>query len=439
MFTKQDIKRLLIPLIIEQVLAVLVGMADVMMVAAVGEAAVSGVSLVDSISLLIINLFAALTTGGAVLVAQYLGKKRPGEACQAAGQLLSVTICLSLIIAGSALAANRHLLVILFGKVDSGVMDNAVIYFSITTLSYPFLAVYNACAALYRSMGNSKVSMKASIFMNLLNVTGNAVCIFGLGMGVEGAALPTLISRIAAALLMMHLVRKPENPVHIDSLQQLKPDWGIIRKILSVGIPNGLENSMFQLGKIILQSLIAGLSTAAIASYAVAGNLVTLQYLPGNAISLGLITIVGQCIGAGRYDEAKRYVRQLIRLNYVLAAFICAGMAAIAQPLVGIYQLSQEASDLAVLMIRTHCLAMCIWPLSFTLPAALRAGMDAKFTMMVSIFSMWTFRIGLSYLAVYSTGMGVMGIWVAMFTDWVFRSVLFLFRFRGFEKRRMGI
>ncbi|WP_124067062.1 MATE family efflux transporter [Clostridium sp. E02] len=439
MFTRKDMIKLLAPLIVEQVLAVLVGMVDVMMVAAVGEAAVSGVSLVDSISILIIQILAALATGGAVISAQYLGKKQSENACKAAGQLIGVTTVLSLLVSMVALIGNRFLLGAIFGKVDADVMKDAVIYFQITALSYPFLAVYNSCAALFRSMGNSKVSMMVSLVMNTVNIVGNAICVFGLHMGVTGVAYPTLLSRMLAALMMFYLIQNPQNTVRIKRLDELKPDIKMIRNILLVGIPNGLESGMFQFGKIALQSLVSSLGTAAIASYAVASNLVTLLYLPGNAIGLGLITIVGQCIGAGEKKQAKRYTRQLVFLNYGVLLVLCTAMIAFSGQLVSIYHLSKEASEISTQMIVAHSYAMIIWPLSFTIPYTLRASMDAKFTMFVSVFSMWLFRIAFAYFFVKILNVGVMGVWYGMFIDWFFRGVVFAFRFHGIEKRAVSV
>lgn len=439
MFNKKDLTRLLAPLIVEQILSVLVGMADVIMVAAVGEAAVSGVSLVDSISILILQILAALATGGAVISAQYLGKKQSENACKAAGQLIGVTTVLSLAVSMIALIGNRLLLASIFGNVETQVMNDAVIYFRITALSYPFMAIYNSCAALFRSMGNSKVSMVVSMVMNTINIAGNAICVFGLHMGVAGVAFPTLASRIVAAVMMFYLIQNPDNTVRIKRLDELKPDIHMIKNILSVGIPNGLENGMFQFGKIALQSLVSSLGTAAIASYAVASNLVTLLYLPGNAIGLGLITIVGQCVGAGERKQAKQYTRRLVVVNYGILVVLCGIMILFSNQLVSIYKLSSEAAKISVQMIEAHSYAMIVWPIAFTVPYSLRASMDSKFTMAVSVFSMWLFRIASAYFFVQIMNMGVMGIWYGMFIDWFFRAIVFALRFRGIEKRAVSV
>lgn len=439
MFTRTQLIKLLAPLIVEQILTVLVGMADVVMVAAVGEAAVSGVSLVDSISILIIQIMGAMATGGAVVCSQYLGKRQVRDAGTAAGQLVFVTLAISLGVTAVALAGNRRLLSAIFGQVEREVMDNAQTYFLITAMSYPFIGLYNACAALFRSMGNAKVSMFTSLVMNGINITGNAVCVFGLKMGVAGVAYPTLVSRMTAAVLIFVLLQNRHNEIRISGLKALKPHSGMIRTILSVGIPGGLENGMFQFGKIFLQSLVSSLGTASIASYAVACNLVTLLYLPGNALGLGLITIVGQCVGAGKPREAMHYTKVLLTVNYLILAVLSTAMFFGTDLLVSFYNLSPEAAAISHVLLQAHCVAMILWPAAFTLPNALRAALDARFTMAVSVFSMWAFRIGFAYLFVYLFDLGVPGVWYGMFIDWVFRALVFAGRFAGFEKRAMSV
>lgn len=439
MFSRKQLVQLMAPLIVEQILAVLVGMVDVMMVAAVGEAAVSGVSLVDSISMLIIQLLAALATGGAVVASQFIGRKDERAASEAAGQLVAVTLLISVAIMAVALIGSKSLLRLIFGAIDSDVMRNAEIYFAISAVSYPFLAIYNACAALYRSMGNSKVSMKTSICMNLINVAGNAICIFGLHMGVEGVAIPTLLSRAFAAVVMIVLIRRPGNVIAVRNMQDLKLKPAMIKRILAIGIPNGLENSMFQFGKIMVQSLVSSLGTVAIAGFAVASNIVTLEYLPGNAISLGLITVVGQCVGAGEYEQAEKYTKLFIRINYGILAVLATSIGVFSRQIVGIYSLSAQAAQTAALLITAHSICMVIWPPAFTLPSVLRASSDVKFTMLTSVCSMWLFRIGFSYLFIRGFHMDVIGVWLAMFVDWAFRGLMFTVRFKQGKWKRMKI
>lgn len=429
MFSRNDLLKLMLPLIVEQILAVLVGMVDVVMVASVGEAAVSGVSLVDSINILLIQLLAAMATGGAVVAAQYLGNRNEESACMAANQLLLFNSVFSTAIMVVVLILNKSLLRLIFGSIDDDVMRNAEVYFQITAISYPFLAIYNSCAALYRSMGNSKISMYTSLIMNGINIVGNAICVYGLKMGVEGVAYPTLLSRAVAAVIILYLVRNPENRIHVDSRLRLGFHPHMIKRILKIGIPNGLENSMFQFGKLMIQSLVSTLGTSAIAAFAVASNIVTIEYLPGNALGLGLITIVGQCVGAGEFEQAKKYTKKIIAVNYLILLFVATGLALLSAPVVGIYNLSPEAAEIAISMIVIHSVAMAIWPTSFTLPNALRAASDVKFTMTVSVLSMWAFRIGFSYLLILGFHMNIMGVWIAMFVDWLFRDFCFIIRF----------
>ena len=440
MFTRKELIKLIIPLIIEQILAVTVGMADGIMVASVGEAAVSGVSLVDSINFLLIGLFAALATGGAVVSAQYLGHKEKKNACIAGEQLIASTAFLSIVIMVIALIFKNTLLSLLFGDVEPQVMAYSQTYFFYSALSYPFLAVYNACAALFRSMGNSKISMKTSLLMNAINITGNAILIYGFNMEVAGAAIATLISRIFAALVMLILIRKKEYPIHIQRLRDFKLKPTMIARILKIGIPNGLENSVFQVGKILVQGIIAGLGTASITANSVSSNIGGVGVLPASAIGLALITVVGQCVGAADYDAVKYYTKKLLKITYVFMVIVNALIIVLIPVILKLYNLSEETAGIASGLLIYHCvLATFIWPLSFALPNALRAANDVKFTMWVSMISMWLWRIGTSFVLVKFVGMGVLGVWIAMTIDWFFRSIFFVIRFKQEKYRTMSI
>jgi putative MATE family efflux protein len=430
MFSKKQLHRLIIPLIIEQILAVTVGMVDVMMVSRVGEAALSGVSLVDTLGVLLINIFSALATGGAVVSAQYLGRKEQDQACKSARQLLLSTTLLSLVIMIVSLIGNRIILRGIYGSIDIGVMNNARTYFYITALSYPFLAVYNSCAALFRAMGNSKISMKVSITMNLINVVGNALLLFVFHMGVAGVATATLVSRVVAAIIMLVLIRSKQNPIYINNLLRLGFDLVMVKRILRIGVPNGLENSMFQIGKILVQGLIASFGTVAISANAVAGTLAGLEVIPGSAIGLAMITVVGQCVGAGDTEQAKHYTIKLMKLCYVIMFFLNIGVVLLRNPIIGLFNLSPESSHIALQLMVYHSIACAfIWPSSFTLPNSLRAANDVKFTMITSIVSMWVWRIAFSFILGKVFGLGVLGVWIAMTIDWFFRSCCFILRF----------
>lgn len=432
LFSDKALKRLIVPLLIEQVLTVTIGMADIIMVSSVGEAAVSGVSLVDSINILLINLLTAMATGGAVVCAQYLGRKMRETACIAANQLILGIGAISLALTIIALAGNPFILRLIFGKVDAGVMQSARIYFYLTAASYPFIGVYNGSAALCRAMGNSKLSMNTSMVINGLNIAGNALFVFVFKMGAGGVGLSTLLSRIVGAVIMVHIVKNQSLLIHIEPKFRFKFDKYILKKILSIGIPNGLENSVFQVGKILVQSLVASFGTAAIAANAVANTLASFGVIPGSAMSLALITVVGQAIGANRYDEAKMYIKKLLKKAHLYMGGLNLLLILLCPFIVKVYNLSPEASKLAIELAMIHCIfCVIIWPESFSLPNALRAANDGKFTMMVSLLSMWIFRIGLSYLFSRNFDLGVPGIWLAMIVDWVARSICFIVRIKS--------
>ncbi|QTL99942.1 MATE family efflux transporter [Iocasia frigidifontis] len=429
MFSDKDLKWLIIPLVIEQFLAVTVGMADIIMISGAGEIAVSGVSLVDTINILLINIFAALATGGAVISAQYLGKKDRKTACISANQLLLVSGTISIGIMFFALIGNKIILNVIFGQVDSAIMKNAQIYFFLSSLSYPFLSVYNSSAALFRAMGNSRISMFTSLCMNIINIFGNAILIYGFGMGVEGVGIATLISRIVAAIIMLVLIRIPTYDIYIESFC-LKFDFQIIKQILQIGIPNSLENSMFQVGKILVMSLVASFGTVAIAANAVSNTIAGFAVIPGMATGLSLITIIGQCVGANDYKQAVYYTKKIMKITFAALAIINCFIIIFVPAIVSIYKLSDETTNLTIQIIRYYSICcIFIWPLSFTLPNTLRAANDVKFTMIIAIISMWTWRIGFSYILGNTFGLGVFGIWVAMTIDWLFRGICLTGRF----------
>lgn len=429
MFNRKQLARLIWPLIVEQFLAVAIGMADTVMVTSCGEAAVAGVSLVDSINVLLINIFSALATGGAILASQYIGRQDKEQANVAAKQLVLVTAGISVLVMAICLFANASLLHMVFGEAEADVMTNAETYFFWSALSYPFLALYNAGAALFRAMGNSRISMFTALLMNALNIGGNALLIYGMNMGVAGAAIASLVSRFVGAAIMLALLRLRHQMIRLDSLIRLGFHPPMIRQILGVGVPNGLENGMFQIGKILVQRLITVLGTASISANAVANTVAALPQIPGAAIGLAMITVVGQCIGAGEQDQAKSYTLRLTGLAYASMSVLCILEVVLVAPIVGFFNLSAQTAELARQLLGYHgitCLIM--WPASFVLPNGLRAAGDVRFTMLVSVLSMWVFRIGFSYLLVDMLHMGVLGVWVAMTIDWLVRVIVFSIR-----------
>lgn len=430
LFDNKALAALIIPLIIEQMLAVLVGMADSIMIASVGEAAVSGVSLVDNIMVLLINAFAALATGGAVVAGQYLGQKRKEDACKASTQLVwFITIC-AFVITILIYLCKDVILHGVFGKIEADVMQHANTYLMIVGASIPFMALYNGGAAIFRAMGNSKVSMQVSIIMNVINVSGNAILIYGFHRGTEGVAIPTLVSRVVAAVIIIILLCSQDRVLHIERTWRYRLNWNLVKKILHIGVPNGMENSMFQLGKIIVLSLVSSFGTYAIAANAVSNAVALFQILPGMAISLAVTTVIARCVGAGDYEQVKYYTKKLIVITYV-STWITNGIIFFALPaIMKAYHLSALTAETAEAILMFHAIScMIIWPISFTLPATFRASGDARMCMIISIISMWVFRIAFSYILGKYMDMGVFGIWVAMVIDWVFRAICFVIRY----------
>ena len=431
LFTRQALVALLLPLIAEQALSVTIGLADTLMVSSVGEAAVSGVSLVDSFNTLMIQVMSALATGGAVVTSQYIGHREPKNAKAAAAQILFVLASFSLVVAAVVVVGRHAILRGIFGSIDADVMRYAETYFLLSALSYPFIGLYNAGAALFRAQGNSKISMLSSLVMNVINIGGNAVLIYGFGMGVLGAALASLVSRAVSCLVVLWLLQRPACPLRVDGLRALAPDGGLIRRILRVGIPAGIENGMFQIGKLSVSSLTSTLGTAAIAANAVANTASTFLNIPANAVGMAALTVVGQCLGAGEKEQAVYYSRRLLLTAYCgawvmnLSAFLFANRFVIS-----LFNLSPEAQTMALqVMVWFNFVSLFFWPSSFTLPNSLRAAGDARFTMAVSILSMWVFRVGFCYVMVLGFHGRLLSIWMGMCLDWVFRSLCFFVRF----------
>lgn len=432
LYSNKSLRKLIIPLIFEQLLSILVGMVDTVMIAGVGEAAVSGVSLVDNINILVINVSAALATGGAVVAGHYLGQKDKKNASRAAWQLLLFSVMISLVVMVLLLSFHTPLLQVIFGQVELEVMTSASTYLIWTALSICPLAIYNSCAAIFRAMNDSKTTMKIAIIMNLVNVVGNAILIYGAGIGVAGAAIATTISRIVAAVMIMILMFRKDRDISFIGQVSLKINWGLIKRILYIGVPNGLENSLFQLGKILLLSLIATFGTYSIAANAVCNTLASLNVLPGGAVNMALLSVASVCVGAGDFEQTRYYTKKLMRLATISVAAISVFMIIFAPFIMKIYQLSPQTEELAVQVIRYHALlAFFLWIPSFTLPNTLRAAGDVVWTMFIAIGSMWIFRIAFAYLFSYTFHWGLLGVWVAMTIDWGFRALTYWIRYRG--------
>ena len=438
-FSSRDLRRLVIPLVIEQLLAILVGMCDSVMVSQVGEAAISAVSLVDSVNVLLINAFSALATGGAVVAGQYLGRQAVEKARHSGEQLMLFMAETSLAIMVLFYFGKGFILNVVFGHIEPDVAAYANTYFLIVEASIPFLALYNAGAALFRVMGISRVSMWVSLLMNAINVTGNAILIFGVGMGVEGVAIPTLVSRAVAAVVILLLLRHKDLPLQVERIP-LHHDRQVVRNIFHFGVPNGLENSMFQLGKILLLSTVSALGTASVAPNAISNTVSAFQIVPGTAMGLAIVTVVSRCMGAGSVEKARHYTKKLMLSAYLYTAGASLLLYLLLPLILWLYNVSPEAQGyVKQILLYNTIFNIVLWPTAFSLPQTLRAAGDTRFTLVVSSISMWTMRVGLGILLCSVFHLGVVGVWLAMYVDWCLRALLFVIRFLGHKWETMGL
>lgn len=438
LFSNTDLRKLILPLVLEQALAITVGMADTMMISSAGEAAVSGVSLVDMFNMLIFSVLSALSTGGAVVVSQNIGAFKITEARKSAKQLLATVSCFSFLLALFAIVFRNSLLKLFFGSIEPEVMEAALVYLMISAFSFPFLGIYNSCAALFRSMGKTNVTFRVSIIGNIINVAGNAICIFGLHMGVAGVAIPSFLSRAVMGMILYILLKNPKHEIYFDKVK-FQIDWNIIKKILYIGIPSGIENGIFQLGRVMVVSIISGFGTIQIAANGVANSLDNIGSLVGQAMNLAMITVIGRCVGADDQEQIRYYTKKLVLITYIATAAINIPVLLGLDSILAIYGLGAETTNLARTLVMIHNgLAMILWPMAFTFANMLRACNDVRYPMAVSIFSMFAFRVGFSYILGVRLGMGAIGVWIAMVIDWIFRIICFVGRyFHGDWKQLM--
>ncbi len=432
LFSNREIWRLLIPLMVEQLLNCLMGMVDTMMVSNIGSAAISAVSLTDSINVLMVQALTALAAGGTIVCSQYLGRGSEREAQKSAEQLVFIVTAISLIIMAFCLIFRIPLLKLIFGQVEDAVMHDSQTYFLYTAISYPFIGLYNAGASVFRAEKNTRTPMTISVISNILNVVGNAWLIWGVGWGVKGAAIATLASRIFSAVFVMAFLRNKNLQICVRDYHRIRPDGGFIRRILNVGIPSAVENSMFQFGKLAVQSTVSTLGTAAIAAQAMTNMLEMLSGVCAMGVGTGMMTVVGQCIGAGREDEAVYYVKYLSVISEVVLVISCLAAFALVRPITVLGAMEAESARLCIQMVTAITVVKpLIWVLSFSPSYGMRAAGDVRFSMIVSVLSMWICRVSLCFVLCRFLGFGPMGVWIAMFSDWGIRAVLFGWRFHS--------
>ena len=430
LFSNKALFYLFIPLLIEQALEFFVGLADSIMVASLGEAAISGVSLVDFLMQLLIFSFSALATGGAVIAGQYLGDKNIDKARDASNQLIWFSAISSSFFMLIVLFARHFLITVLFGQIEADVWNTANMYLLIVALSIPFIAIYNSGAAIFRTTNNAFLPMQVMFICDILNIIGNAFCIYYLGWGVEGVAIPTVIARFLAAIILLYFIMDENYLLHIKRTLRHKFDWLLLKNVLNVGIPYGIENGLFQLGRILVLSLVSTFGTMAIAANSVGYAIAVFSVLPGFAINLGLTAVISRCVGADDYEQAKYYNKKCILIVFISHIIINVIIFALLPFLLDIYGLSAKTAQMAFEMIVWHGIfAIIIWPIAFTLSATFRGAGDSKSVMYISLAVMFTCRIALSYVIADWLGIGVFGTWIAMFIDWYVRAALYIYRY----------
>ena len=434
MFSNRMICSLLIPVVLEQLLNSIMGTADTMMVSNVGSAAISAVSLVDSINVLVIQAFSALAAGGAIICAQYIGQRNKEKANKSARQVLFIITAISVAVSLICLVFQKPLLRLIFGSVEPAVMRASETYFFYTALSFPFIAAYDSAASIFRAQDNTKGPMIISMISNVMNIAGNAVMIWVFHMGVAGAALSTLISRIFCAVVVIIQLRKEKEgqEIVVRDYFEIRPDWSMIRRILGLGIPSGIENSMFQLGKLAIQSTVSTLGTTAIAAQAMTNILENLNGIAAIGVGVGLMTIVGQCLGAGRQDEAVYYIKKLCVIAEVIIIISCLGVFALTKPITILGGMEKESADMCFHMVMWITIVKpLVWIMAFIPGYGLRAAGDVKVSMIVSCCTMWACRFCLCVFLIRVMGFGPMGVWIGMFADWTLRGIIFTWRFHS--------
>ena len=430
-FSNQTLKKMIVSLFLEQLLVMFVGIADTLVISYAGESAVSGVSLVNQFNTIFIYLFTALASGGAVVISQYIGRQEADHAGESASQLLMFSAFFSVLLGAAVLLGNEAMLRLLFGKVEQPVMQACITYLRISAYSYPALAVYNAGAAVYRSLGKTNVTMYISVASNVLNVIGNMIGVFLLRAGVAGVAWPSFIARVFSAVIITGLCFRKRNGVVYRGKWIFGRNGKLMKNILNVAVPNGIENGIFQLVKVVLSSIVALFGTYQIAANGVAQSIWSLAALAGVAMGPIFITVIGQCMGNGNTRAAEYYFRKLTKLTLLISAAWNLLIFILTPVFLHFYSLSSETKQLVIWLVLIHnVFNAAAYPFSGALSNGLRAAGDVKFTMYVSVVSTVAVRLFLSYLLGVTLQMGVIGIALAMVCDWVVRAVFFFWRER---------
>jgi len=434
MFDRRDILRLSIPIMIDQISALLMGIIDSAMVSSCGESAVSGVSIVDLLNYIIIVIFNAIASGGSVVIAQYIGKSEKENAAKASMHTLIMGVVIAVVCTLPCIFMTERMITLVYGTVDGEILKNAVSYFFFLALSNPCFAIYLSCSAVFRANGNTKPIMFVSVFINILNCIGNAILIFGFGLGAAGAAISTSFCRLIGALLILFLLFKQSNIISIHGKELFKIDFGMIKRITNVAVPTGVETLLFQLGGLTARRFLVAIpnSVVELAANAVANSLFNVTNIVGLTLSTAIMPVVGQCIGAGRNAEAKKHTLDFVIVSSLLNAIVSVFIFVLLDYIISIYGIGTEATAIAKRMLSLNCLFVpLMWGAAAIFPSAFRAAGDNKFVMIVSMTLMWSIRVGLAYVFVAVFNFGAIGVWYAMYIEWVFKVLIYSLRYKS--------
>ena len=432
LFSKKDLKKLYVPILIEILLTVSVGVADTMMVSQAGETAVSGVSCFNTIQNFLIALFSAFATGGSVVVGQLLGMKNYERAKNAVKDLMYLTLLVSILLSLSFIGFKEPLLRLIYGESEEAVIASALDYALPILISLPFLASQSSLNAILRVQGKTKTTMWSSIIANIINVVGNAIFILVFDMGALGVGISTLISRIISALILFFASRNKGLQAPLEKILQFRHQGNMMGTIFSIALPSGIENSIFQLGKIVMIATIAQCGTSSMAAFSVLDNIGTFSNITGQAAGQTLMVVGGYAAGAGRFDESRRMTKVFLAIAYVSMAILAVIILVFLKPIISIYSFSQETADLSYRILFEYMFwSTIVWPTSFAFPNILKSSGDVKYTMLVAILSMWLFRVFIARVLGIYMGFGIVGVMWGMYIDWVVRAIAFLIRYKS--------
>ena len=432
LFSKKDLKKLYVPILIEILLTVSVGVADTMMVSQAGETAVSGVSCFNTIQNFLIALFSAFATGGSVVVGQLLGMKNYERAKNAVKDLMYLTLLVSILLSLSLIGFKEPLLRLIYGESEEAVIASALDYALPILISLPFLASQSSLNAILRVQGKTKTTMWTSIIANIINVVGNAIFILVFDMGALGVGISTLISRIISALILFFASRNKGLQAPLEKILQFRHQGNMMGTIFSIALPSGIENSIFQLGKIVMIATIAQCGTSSMAAFSVLDNIGTFSNITGQAAGQTLMVVGGYAAGAGRFDESRRMTKVFLAIAYASMAILAVIILVFLKPIISIYSFSQETADLSYRILFEYMFwSTIVWPTSFAFPNILKSSGDVKYTMLVAILSMWLFRVFIARVLGIYMGFGIVGVMWGMYIDWVVRAIAFLIRYKS--------